>query len=219
MRVFLRVISVIIAVCVPIVVMLGASNIVFRMPDIYTYEFRSMETVRELNFSITDDELGHFFSDFMRGKNEKFELFIDYEDREQSVFGPNEQLNMDNARRLLNYTVYAFGVSALLLIIGYWVLLNKKRKSELRTAFKGGIAVFASLQILLYVLFFYDNTRSFFYNLIFTNPYGADDLLPLILTKHVAKICIYANSIAAIVIMLIFFSVTWRLTKPRRIFW
>lgn len=219
MRAFLKLMSVIITVCLPIIVILGASNIVLRMPDIYIYEFKSVETVRELNFSITDDELGHFFSDFMKGKNEKFELLIDYGDREIYAFGPKEQLNMDNARKLLNYTAYAFGILALLLIISYWVLLNKERKFTLRAAYKGGISVFVALQIILYALFFNDNTRSFFYNLIFYNPYDVDDVLPLILTEHFAKTCMYANTIVSVVILLLLLSVTWKLTKPRRMFW
>lgn len=219
MRFFIRVVSVIIAICVPVVVILSASNIVFRMPDIYIYEFRNMEIVREVNLGITDEELGQFFSDFMKGSNEEFELLTEYRDREQSVFGPNEQFNMDNARKLMNYTVYALGASVLLIIISYWFLMNKKRKSALRMAFKGGIAVFATLQILLYALFFNDRARSFFYDLIFTSPYDADDVLPMILTEHFAKLCMYANSIISIIIMLILLSITLRLTKPRRMFW
>ena len=219
MRVLVRIVSVIVAVCVPAVAVFSASNLVFRLPDLYVYEFNSIEIADEIDLGITDDELGHFFSDFMKGNKEEFDLFTKYRDREQAVFGPVEQLNMENARDLLNHTIYILGVSALLLIASYWILLAKRKKSRLRTAFKGGIVVFAVLQVLLYVLFYYNNSRSFFYSQIFINPYGADDVLPLLLTEHFSKLCMLTNSIAAIVILLIFTSITWRLTKPRRMFW
>jgi len=218
MKVFLRIVSIILAICVPVVAILGASNLIFRLPDLYTYEFRSKQVVKEINLGITDDELGDFFSNYMIGKNEEFDLIAEYRNRDQAVFGPVEQLNMENARNLLDYTGYVFGVSVLLLIAGYWILLNQNRKSFLRATFKGGVAVFVTLQILIFALFFNDNTRLVFYDLIFPNPYGAEDALPLILTEDFAKLCIYANSIISIIIMLIFLSITWSLTKPRRMF-
>ncbi len=219
MRVLIKIISVVIALSIPVVVILGAANAVLRLPDLYVYEFNSAEIASEIDLDITDDELGHFFSDFMKGKNDKFDLFTEYRDREQSVFGHIEQLNMENARKILNYTIYVLAGAVLLLIVSYWIMLAKRRKFELRNAFKGGIMVFAVLQILQYALFYSDNARSFFYGLIFINPYGADDVLPLILTEHFAWLCITANTIAAAVILLIFASITWRLTKPRRMFW
>lgn len=88
----------------------------------------------------------------------------------------------------------------------------------LRIAFKGGTALFAALQIMIFVLFFNSNTRSFFHNLIFINPYDVEDALPLILTQDFAKLCVYANLIVSTIIMIIIFSVTWNLSKPRRMF-
>ncbi|HHU18124.1 MAG: DUF1461 domain-containing protein [Anaerovoracaceae bacterium] len=218
MKVFLRIISVIAAICVPVAAILGASNLILRLPDLYTYEFRSKQIVREINLSISDDELGQFFSDYMKGKNEEFDLIAEYRNREQAVFGPAEQLNMENARRMLNHTAFILGISAVLIIASYWILLNKKRKTTLRMAFKGGVAIFAALQISIYVLFFNEKTRSFFYDLIFINSYEAEDALPLILTQDFAKLCIYANFIVSAIFMLIFFSITWNLSRPRRMF-
>lgn len=218
MKAFLRIITLIVAICVPVVALLGSSNLIFRLPDLYTFEFKSKQIVREIDLGITDDELGQFFSDYMKGKNEEFDLIAEYKNREQDVFGPAEQLNMDNARNILNYSVLILGISAILLIAGYWILLNKKRKSMLRIAFKGGTALFAALQIMIFVLFFNSNTRSFFHNLIFINPYDVEDALPLILTQDFAKLCVYANLIVSTIIMIIIFSVTWNLSKPRRMF-
>lgn len=219
MKIFYRILFGMIAICIPIVSIFSACNIVFRLPDLYVYEFNSNEISNEIDLSIPDDELGQFFSDFMIGKEADFDLFTEYRDREQAVFGADEQINMENARKLLNDTLYIIGSAALLIIVSYWILILKKKKYELRLAFKGGIAVFTAMQVLFYAAFYFENTRTFFYRLIFINPFGADDVLPLMLTGRFVSLSMLANSVVAMILMVIFASVTWRLTKPRRMFW
>lgn len=219
MRLFYRILFVIIAVCIPAVSLIGAFNIVFRLPDLYIYEFNKNQVTREINLGMKDDELGRFFSDFMKGKEKEFDLFAEYRDREQAVFSTVEQINMENARRLLNHSIYILGAAALLAVLSYWILLAKKKKYELRLAFKGGIIVFAAMLITFYAAFYFDQSRAFFYSRIFIRPFGADDVVPLMLTEQFAQLGLVAVSAVGLVILVIFASVTWRLTKPRRMFW
>ena len=219
MRIFYRVLVIMIAVCIPLVSIFGALNLVYRIPDIYVYEFNSKQIAAEVDLEITDDELGTFFSDYMKGKEENFDLFAEYRDREQAVFGTGEQINMANARTILNDTLYILGGAALLVLVSYAICIAKKRKQELRVAFKGGIIVFAVVQVGLYAAFFTDFSRNFFYHKLYINPFGADDVLPLMLTKHFAELSLYAITAVSLVITIAIASATWRLTKPRRMFW
>ncbi len=219
MKVFYRIIIVVIAVCIPAVSILSAFNIVFRMPDLYRFEFNRNQTASQVDLGITDDELGQFFSDFMMGKKDDFDLFTEYRDREQAVFGTVEQINMENARKQLNLTLYILGGAGILSILGYLILLMKKKKYELRTAFKGGILVFTATLVLFYFLLNTDQTRMFLYRYVFIDPFGADDVLPLMLTKQFSQLGLVAISAVSFIILLILASVTWRLTKPRRMFW
>lgn len=216
---FNRIVFVVIAICIPAVCLMGALNIVFRLPDLYSYEFNRNQVVKEVDLGIKDDELGRFFSDYMRGKEKDFDLFTEYRDREQSVFGTVEKINMENARRLLNYSLYIFGGAALLAIAGYCVFLAKKKKYELRIAYKGGILIFTLMLIGIYTAFFIDQSRNFMYKHIFISEFGADDVLPLMLTEQFAKLSVIAVSVVGLIFLTIFASITWRLTKPRRMFW
>ena len=96
MSIFYRILFIIIAVCIPVVCILSAFNTVFRLPDLYVYEFNRNQIASEIDLGITDEELGQFFSDFMKGKEDEFDLFAEYRDREQAVFGTVEQINMEN---------------------------------------------------------------------------------------------------------------------------
>ncbi|MEL7656842.1 MAG: DUF1461 domain-containing protein [Bacillota bacterium] len=219
MSIFYRILFIIIAICIPVITVFGAMNIVYRMPDLYVYEFNNNEIANEIDLGIKDDELGQFFSDFMTGKEKEFDLFTEYRDREQSVFGTGEQINMENARKLLNHTLYIIGIALILAVISYGVFLLKKKKYELRIAFKTSIIVFAVMQAVFYILFLIEKTREFLYEMIFINPFGADDALPLMLTERFAKISVIANSVVALIMLIILASITWRITKPRRMFW
>lgn len=219
MGILYKILSVLIAVCVMAVTLSGACNIVFRLPDLYIYEFNSQAITSEIDLEMEDDELGTFFSDFMKGSEKEFELFMEYRGREQAVFGTVEQINMENARKLLNYTLYALGGSVIVMAICYSLFLYKKLKYELRGTFKAGIVLFAVMQAVLHITFNMESIRAFYYRTIFPIAYGADDVLPLMLTERFARLSLFANSAIALILLIILASVTWRLTKPRRMFW
>jgi hypothetical protein len=60
MNVFHRILFVVIAVCIPVVSLFSALNIVFRLPDLYVYEFnknqlstRSIWGLRMMNWGVS----------------------------------------------------------------------------------------------------------------------------------------------------------------------
>ena len=219
MSIFYRILLIIIAICIPVVAVFSALNIVFRMPDLYIYEFNSNQVANEIDLGKKDEELGQFFSDFMTGKEKEFDMFTEYRDREQAVFGTGEQINMENARKLLNDTLIIIGSAFILAMISCGIFLAKKKKYELRVAFKTSIIVFSVIQAAIYILFIIGKIREFIYGIVFVNPFGVDDALPLMLTERFARLSLLANSVVAMILMIICTSIIWRLTKPRRMFW
>jgi hypothetical protein len=189
------------------------------MPDLYSFEFKRVQVADEVDLGISDEELAVFFSDFMRGKEEHFDLFTEYRDREQSVFGAVEQINMENARGLLNLTLYILGGAALLTVLSCLIVLVKKKKHELRTAFKAGIFIQTAALVASHIVMNLEPQRLFFYQKIFPSQFGADDVLPLMLTGAFAQISLAAVSAISFIILAVLASVIWRLTKPRRMFW
>jgi len=210
---------VIIAICIPAVCVFGAANIVYRMPDLYVYEFNKNQISDEIGLNMKDDELGQFFSEFMSGKKDDFDLFAEYRDREQSVFSTVEQINMENARNLLNRTLYILAVALALTAAGIAVYLTKKKKYELRIAFKGSIAAYTAVMVMSLIALSFQQVKAFLYQTIFVNPFGADDVLPQMLTREYAQYSILAILVVSMILLIILASLVWRLTKPRRMFW
>lgn len=206
-------------ICIPVVTILGSLNVVFRMPDLYSFEFTRNQVANEISLSMTDDQLAGFFSDFMTGKEKHFDLFTEYRDREQDVFNATEQANMEYVRKLLNLTLYVLGGAAFLMVIISLILLLRKLKYELRVAFKFGILVQTVILVACHVFMNLKDQRQFFYGKLFAHPFGADDVLPLMLTKEFAQISLAAVSVISFILLFILASILWRLTKPRRMFW
>jgi hypothetical protein len=210
---------VIIAVCIPAVCLLGAANIVYRMPDLYVYEFNKNQISDEIGLNMKDDELGQFFSDFMSGKKDDFDLFAEYRDREQSVFSTVEQINMENARNLLNRALYILAGAFALAAAGIAAYLAKKKKYELRIAFKGGIAVYTAVTVLSLITLSFEQVKTLLCRMIFVNAFGADDVLPQMLTREYAQYSVLAILAVSMILLILLASAVWRLTKPRRMFW
>lgn len=219
MSILNRIIFFIIAISIPVICILSAVNIVFRLPDLYVYEFNKNQIADEIDLGMKDEELGKFFSDFMMGEMDDFDLFTEYRDREQDVFGTMEQINMENARRLLNDTVYILGAAFVLAAAGCGIYLAKKRKYELRSAYKGAILVYTILTVTIFIAFHIGQSKEFMYHRIFINQFGTDDVLPLMLTEQFAQMSLIAAAAISLIILVIFASIIWRLTKPRRMFW
>jgi hypothetical protein len=209
----------IIAVCVPAIAVSGALNIVFRAPDLYAFEFTQSQVADEIDLGMSDEELGRFFSDFMRGKEDHFALFTEYRDREQAVFGAIEQSNMERVRRLLDMTFYVLGAAFFLIVLSCTFFLKRDWKRELRGAFKLGLLVQTAVLAGVFAVMNLEPQRVFFYQKLFPNQFGADDVLPLMLTKEFAQLGLAAVAVISFIFLTLLISVLWRLTKPRRMFW
>jgi len=73
--------------------------------------------------------------------------------------------------------------------------------------------------VLLFILFNIHQSKEFWYRMIFINPFGTDDVLPLMLSGHFAQMSLIAITAISLILLVILASIIWRLTKPRRMFW
>lgn len=219
MKIIYNILLVVLIICIPFVSLITSFNVVLRMPDLYVYEFNNTEITDEIDLEVTGDELGHFFSDYMFGKNQEFKLFAEYRGREQAVFGTGEQISMEHARKLLNISLFALAGFVFFTIIGYAVFLLKKRKLALRYAFKGAVIFYIVLIVLIIIAFHVTAVRESLHQLIFIYPSGADDVMPLVLTKKFAGDSITAGIVGGSILLIMLASITWKATKPRRMFW
>ncbi|MDD2215213.1 MAG: DUF1461 domain-containing protein [Eubacteriales bacterium] len=210
MRLLLRVLFAVLIFCLPVFSILAAENLICRAPDLYTYEFTKTQITREARIGVSERDLGEFFSDYFLGKKEEFSYITEYQDREQDLFNLRESNVMRNIRELLNHlTLFMFGV-VLITIAAYWILLHYNRKEGIRLAFKWSLVFYGILWVTFgLILFPWAPFKSL----------ETEDLLLRLITSGFITDWFLAGIFISAVVMGILGSITWKLTKPRRMFW
>lgn len=218
MRILIKTLYIALAVTIPITSFCLGANIVTRMPDVYQYEFKATDILKNFDFNKNDDEMGEFISDFMIGKEAKFQLLIEDEEKPQPVFTENEISAMGNARKYVNITA-AFGfISLVLMVISFIMLKKYEYDKEIRKQFKLGTIIFACL-IVGYLVGFYVAAKTG-HSLPDMLGYVPDeeDILPQIMTEGLQKRLYYFTAIISTIIMAITGYTMFKITEPKRIF-
>lgn len=218
MKMMYRILMVILVICIPIATILAAYNAVLRLPDLYTYQFNDAQVTKEIGLKLSGEELGEFFSDYMLGKEESFSLVADFREREQEVFALHEQLTMTHIRGLLDISLWVFAAAAFLIFLIYGISLRKKKKISLRSAYKFSAFLYLFLAGLNLAVFYYPAIRQKISAFLFQMPFGEEDVLPLMLTEAFARNSMLAALAGGMVLLIVLGSITWRLTRPRRMF-
>lgn len=219
MKIMSQVIAGILVAIIPIIALLLAGNIVFRVPYIYQYEFRAQEVFHEIDLNVSEEDFGEQVSDYLLHKSNEFQLEGEYNNRVQEIFNTEEQIAIGSYRTFLD-KLFLLGVVLLAAaIVIYVVLRHWKEKQLLRTAFKFSTAVFTVCFVLIMIAA--SNTEQiqrFFFEHVFSYEFVADDLIPDLFTGNVIRGLLSASNVVAIVLMAFMGYLTWKLTRPRMMF-
>lgn len=218
MRILIKTLFIALAVTVPITSFCLGANIVTRMPDVYQYEFKATDILKNFDFNKNDDEMGEFISDFMIGKEAKFQLLIEDEEKPQPVFTENEISAMGNARKYMNITAVFGFISLILMVISFIMLKKYEYDKEIRKQYKLGVIIFVCL-IVGYLIGFYVAAKTG-HSLLDMLGYVPDeeDILPQIMTEGLQKRLYYFTAIISTIIMAITGYTMFKITEPKRIF-
>ncbi|QHI71912.1 DUF1461 domain-containing protein [Aminipila terrae] len=218
MRILIKTFSIALAVTIPITSFCLGANIVTRMPDVYQYEFKATDVLKNFDLNKNDDQMGEFISDFMTGKIAKLQIIKEDDDRPQSVFTKNEMLAAANARKYMNILA-AIGIMALIFMVVSFIMLKKYEfDKEIRRQFKLGAIIYGCL-IVAYVAgyFIAAKTGHSLGDLLGYIPHE-DDLLPQIITDGLKRRLFYSTAVVSTIIMGILGYIIYKITEPKRIF-
>lgn len=218
MKIFYRGLFVILIIMLPLVVIMGGSNLALRMPDVYGYQLKSSEITDEIDLNVENDQLVQVFSDYMFGKTDEFQLEATYRGRDQKVFNQGESIAMHNYKAFVDKTILPLIFATITGIISYMMLFLQEKGMALRVAFKISTGIYAILMTIISLLYVIPYTRSYFYQVIFNYVFDADDIVPLILTTSLASQMILATAFLSGVGLALIGYTTWKITKAKRMF-
>lgn len=218
MKILIRILSVVLAVTIPVTSFCLGANVVTRMPDGYQYEFKATDALKHINLEKNNDEMGEFISDFMIGKELEFQLGVGDEDRFQTMFTENEMIAAANARKYMNIVAVIGAISLVLMVTSFIILKKHKFDREIRKEFRRGTIIYMVLMIGYLVGFYVVNKIGYsFWDMLIYVP-GENDLLPQIITDKLMKHLYFFVAIVSTIIMAIVGYVMYKITEPKRIF-
>ncbi len=218
MKILIKTLFIALAVTIPATSFCLGANIVTRMPDVYQYEFKATEALKNVDLNKNDDEMGEFISDFMFGKQAQFQLLIEDEDKPQSIFTENEMSAMANARKYMNIVAALGFVACVLMVVSFIMLKKYEFNREIRKQYKLGAIIYVCL-IVGYLVGFYVAAKTG-HSLLDMLAYVPDeeDLLPQIMTEGLQVRLYYSTAVVSTIIMAIMGYAMFKITEPKKIF-
>ena len=178
--VLLKVMAVLLAVMIPITTFGIASNIIFRTPDVYSFEFEKSGAVKQLGIDSTARELGVQVSNFMLHKQNDVKYEIEYNNTSASAFSKIEIAQLKEIRisidRILVMTIITLALSVAFFVF----ILRYEEYKYLKYAFRGSIVVF--LLIVAFIMIFISSAgvHDKIFEMILDASQNAKSMLPLI---------------------------------------
>lgn len=218
MKILNLIVTIILVISIPVSIICLANNLTTRMPDLYQYELKSTQILNDLTVDKNEDEMGQFFSDYMLGRSEKFQIEYQFGDNTDKLFTPNEQKTMLKYKQTSN-SIFLVGIVALLLaLVSYFLLYKQNLKILLRKTFFNASILFTLLIGLISLAAFLPPLIKIQYAYLFDYEIKTFLVLPKLLPETFFMHSALTTVVISVIIMIIVWYFTWKITKPRRIF-
>src|SRR5665648_167043 len=218
MKILNLILAIILVISMPVSIICLANNLTTRMPDLYQYELKSTEVLSDLSVEKNEDEMGQFFSEYMLGKTQKFQIEYQFGDNTDNLFTPDEQKTMEKFKSSSNLILFT-GLAALLFsLVSYFLLYKQNLKMLLRRTFSRAAVLFGAFIVAITLATFMSPLIKIQYAFLFDYEIKSFLVLPKLLPESFFIHSALTTVGISIIIMLILWYFTWKITKPRRIF-
>jgi hypothetical protein len=202
---------------IPLTCILTAGNLSARLPDVYRYEFNRSEIINDLGLGVTSDELARFFSQYMLGTLDDFQ-YTDVK-RERPIFGIGEAVFMDRLRSLMNTSLFFLAGMVVIVLFTYWFLLRQGRKEAIRIAYKAGAVLYAIMAAATAFLLYSHKFPANLLDDFFLYKFEETDVVPQLLPPVIILENALVSAVISLIMLLIGYSVTKRLTRVTSMFY
>lgn len=210
--------SVILAITIPVTALMVGVNMGGRMPDVYSYELKATGVLEKLAVEEKEDQMGAFFSEYMMGKKETFQLTYLFGENTDDLFGAEEQSTMERYKNAVDKSLVVGVISLLLGLIAYFLLYKQNLKRLLRKSFLQGLPIYAILSLGVLVASLVSRFRQQIISLLFPYEIKSFMVLPQLLPESFFMHLWLVSLFISLIIMIFIWYFTWKITKPRRIF-
>ncbi|MDR1271807.1 MAG: DUF1461 domain-containing protein [Clostridiales Family XIII bacterium] len=207
-----------IAVALPAAVFLTATNIAFKIDDVYKYELDKTGAASEAAYGASGGDVGAALSEYMRHDSDDLILIASAFDEEIKVFTENDKAAMAKFRKILDMGFILVMALWPSLIVVFILVARKEKKRYLRNAFRGSVAGFAFIFALVMAFANSQGIRNRFVSGLLRISFSEDDALPQLFSSSFPLSAGVIISIIAFVIFAILFYFTHRFYRETNIY-
>ncbi|MDR0885693.1 MAG: hypothetical protein LBN22_04970 [Clostridiales Family XIII bacterium] len=212
-----RLSGVLIAIILPLFLISAITNVLVRIPDMYTYEFTQSNLHTEMRMDISDDNLAEYFSDFIAHKND-LSLNTAFQGVERNVFTVGDIHILTKARYALDVSLIAAIIMFILLVLCSLMLFVNNQKKILRYTSAACIPITLCYVAAYVALIAYTPIRDRLQLYVFRYSFTGDDSIPLLLTDNFYRLIAAIVAIASLIIVLFIRSFIKKRTVVKRMF-
>jgi len=209
------ILAAIFAFSVPVFALSASANLIFRIPDVYSFDLSRSNILKDKNLSVKPGDVGGHINSYMLHKTDDFSLTAESKGKKLELFSQKDRDTMMSLRAFLDRTI-PFGVTGLgLMIFCFVILFFMERNIHIRRSFNIGFCIsLLSLGFFAFAII-YDPVRESVWKDHLGVTLGSTDKLPLLFGDGFFITCLIAGSAISIVILLSLASAVFAMTRNR----
>jgi hypothetical protein len=179
-----KVSAILIAVLLPVVAMLFSVNVIFRMPDLYSFEFDRSEVTQELGIDVSAQKLSTVISNYMLHKTDEFALVAESNGKDIAVFSITDAAKMDRIRDLMDISFAILCISFPIVVALFVIVRLFSKKRYLKYACRAAWAIFGLFMLIFVVFAAADDLRHSFTNKFLGVIASSEDIFSQLFTNY-----------------------------------
>ena len=208
----------ILAIAAPLASISGTINVIFRVPDLFSYEFDNMEVSRTMELGIGNSELSNFFSKFMLHSLDKFSLSAEYQGIKREFFNQTEASLMDNFRILLDVLLVVAIFSLIIMVLIIIIMKYNIMPKTLRRSLNIGLVFYFLIMGAMIIFFNVSDGDAALVHRLMDGKFAVDDLLYQMFGGDFTLNATVAVSVISFIVMLVIRYIVWKMTSHRGVF-
>ncbi|MCR5482719.1 MAG: hypothetical protein K6F52_08010 [Clostridia bacterium] len=219
MRVFRKIMAYSLILLIPVAMLCLSANILLRAPDVVQFSLKATEALDKANIYAEEDIVGDTISDFMLHKSSELQLNMSETETDfYFLFSKTDQDAASRLRLITDVSAIAGAVFILATVLIYFYLIRNEFTEILRWLFKRECIILLLFLGISVAAFNVTAVSDFIYAHIFPFKFSEGDAIPMILDRYYARMLLTVGCIVSGIFMTITGYITWKLTKPKRMF-
>jgi hypothetical protein len=192
-----------------------ASNIIFRVPDLYSFDLARTGVLKEASLDVKADKVGDVFADYMMHKTDDFQLTATFQGRKKPVFTVGDGAAIQKLRRELDTTLPAVPAGLIVFLIAFIYLYKMGRFRTLRRAYGSAWIIYILSMGGLAFALYYGNVGKQIWRDVLGIKLSRSDMLPSLFDSSYFISAYVAVAVISLVLMIVGSSITFALTRNK----